>query len=221
MSSISGVGQQQTAAAAKDSGAKLTSDFNAFLKMLTTQLQNQDPLKPMDATQFTQQLVAFSQVEQQIQQTGKLQAMLDRMAANDLANAAAFVGRQIEIAKPQAPLTELGASWSYELATASDSTTLEIVDGNGRVVKTLTGETGSGPHWLGWDGKSEDGVALPNGAYTLKVTALTASGTQVQAGAYGQGFVDSAGIVAGSPVLNMGDMSIPLANLRKVGSYAS
>lgn len=217
MNSVSGISQQPVVG---DSRTKLTADFNAFLKMLTTQLQNQDPLKPMDATQFTQQLVTFSQVEQQIQQTGKLQAMLDRMAASDLANAAAFVGRYVELSKPEAPLTGVGASWTYELAAPSGSTSLEIVDKDGRSVKTLTGETRAGPHHLAWDGLSEDGTPMPNGVYTLKVTAQTSSGTKVQASAYGQGFVESAGMAAGSPVLNMGDMTIPLTQLREVGPYA-
>lgn len=220
MDSVTSIGQQ-TQAQKTDSGTKLTSDFNAFLKMLTTQLQNQDPLKPMDATQFTQQLVTFSQVEQQIQQTGKLQAILDRMATSDLANATGFVGREVELYVPEAPLTPEGASWTYELAIASQSTALEIYDADGRKVRTLTGSTAAGAHSLAWDGKSDDGEALPEGTYTLKVTALSAAGEKLETSAHGRGLVDSAGLVAGAPVLNIGDMTVPIAVLRKAGPKSS
>lgn len=71
-------------------------DFTMFLRLLTTQMQNQDPLDPMDTSRYTQQLVQYSQVEQSIQQTGLLRDMLGRPSANDMTEAAALIGREAE-----------------------------------------------------------------------------------------------------------------------------
>lgn len=210
-------GTAGTTAAKPDAGTKLTSDFNSFLKMLTTQLQNQDPLKPMDATQFTQQLVSFSQVEQQIQQTSKLQAMLDRMAANDLATATSFIGHGVELNRPDAPLTEHGAQWSYMLAASADTVELQVQDAKGKTVQTLAGETSPGEHALTWDGTLADGTDAAPGAYKLVVVAKNAAGNEVKADVYGQALVDSVGLVAGVPTVNMGALSAPLSDIRCVG----
>lgn len=200
-----------------ESQAKLTSDFNAFLKMLTTQLQNQDPLKPMDAAQFTQQLVSFSQVEQQIQQTSKLQQLLDRMAASDLATATSLIGQRVEFAQPTALLTDQGAHWSYRLAGSAVESSLEIRDSKGKTVRILSGETAKGEHDFAWDGTLANGSKAPSGVYTLVVTAKASNNAEIKAEVYGQAVVDSVGLSNGAAVVNMGAMSVPLTELRRVG----
>ena len=89
-------GATTTAAAATNALGKTSADFNMFLKLLTTQMQNQDPLKPMDSTEYTAQLAQFSQVEQTIQQTGTLKDILSRLSGQDLAQASGLIGREAE-----------------------------------------------------------------------------------------------------------------------------
>jgi flagellar basal-body rod modification protein FlgD len=79
---------------AAQSTSGVGADFNMFLKMLTVQMQNQDPLDPMDTSEYTKQLVQFSQVEQSMQQTGVLKDILTRVSGQDMAQASAFIGRE-------------------------------------------------------------------------------------------------------------------------------
>src|SRR4051812_13135181 len=85
-------GTNTTPAAAATKG--IGADFNMFLKLLTTQMQNQDPLNPMDTSQYTQQLVQYSQVEQTVQQTGTLKDILTRLTSQDMAQASSYIGKE-------------------------------------------------------------------------------------------------------------------------------
>src|SRR3954471_22938040 len=96
-------------------GSGTSADFNMFLKLLTTQMQNQDPLSPMDTAQYTQQLVQFSQVEQSIQQTGTLKDILSQLSSGNVATAAGFIGKEASFDSSIAGLSDSGpAKWSWE-----------------------------------------------------------------------------------------------------------
>ncbi|HZZ11369.1 MAG TPA: flagellar hook capping FlgD N-terminal domain-containing protein, partial [Paraburkholderia sp.] len=86
-----------TAAGAGQSTAsqQLAGNFDTFLTLLTTQLQNQDPLSPMDSTQFTQQLVAFSGVEQQINTNNNLQSLIALNQSQQAASAVSYIGHSV------------------------------------------------------------------------------------------------------------------------------
>src|SRR5690349_19629108 len=85
-------------------GATIGGDFNTFLKMLTTQLQNQDPTNAMDPTQMTNQLVAFAQVEQQISMNTNLNSLISLQQAQSLTTGASLVGRKVELSGSTLPL---------------------------------------------------------------------------------------------------------------------
>src|SRR5580692_10550111 len=93
------------AAATTASTQQLTGNFDTFLQLLTTQLQNQDPLNPMDSNQFTQQLVEFSQVEQQINTNTNLQSLISLTGANAGAGAVSYLGKDVTITNGNAALT--------------------------------------------------------------------------------------------------------------------
>src|SRR6201996_902989 len=112
----------------------LTSNFNTFLTLLTTQLQNQDPLSPMDTNQFTQQLVSFSQVEQQINTNSNLQQLIQLQGAGESISALPLVGQNIEYNSPTAPLSDGQANFAYNLSGATSATALTVVNSNGQVV---------------------------------------------------------------------------------------
>src|SRR5580704_9288521 len=127
-----GVNVAPTTSASATSGVPaFTSNFNTFLTMLTTQLQHQDPLSPLDTSQFTQQLVSFSEVEQQINTNKNLQQLIQIQNTNQASAATPLVGQTIEYSSATAPLASGQAGFSYTLPSAASSVNLSVKDANG------------------------------------------------------------------------------------------
>ncbi len=168
-----------TASASATAQKSLSSNFDTFLKLLTAQLQNQDPLKPQDSSQFTQQLATFSGVEQSIKQNQNLETLIGEIKTSNLSAATNYIGQIATASTPNLTSDGSGGTWSYNLGTASATTTLTVTNSTGHAVRSTTGSTDSGNHSFNWDGKDSNGNALPAGDYTLSVTAKTASDTNV------------------------------------------
>lgn len=155
---------------------KLSQDFDDLLILLTTQLQNQDPLSPMESTEFTNQLVQFSQVEQQINMNQKLNQMLSLQLAGTSNVALGYVG--LDVSYIGDLFYHPGEGKTHELhyalpEKALGGTTIYIRDAEtGDVVRTVKGEMDAGNHTFKWDGLDDDGVALPVGNYRFTVDAL-------------------------------------------------
>src|SRR3954470_2153628 len=134
-------------------GSGTSADFNMFLKLLTTQMQNQDPLDPMDTAQYTQQLVQFSQVEQSLQQTSTLKDILAQLTGGGMADAAAFIGKEAHF---NTAVSGLGASspasWSWQAAGAISSMTATVLDASGQVVSSGTVSPNAASGRFNWDG---------------------------------------------------------------------
>ena len=175
-----------------DQAANTTSgvgaDFNMFLKMLTVQMQNQDPLDPMDTSEYTKQLVQFSQVEQSMQQTGVLKDILSRVSSQDMAQASAFIGREARFDSNVSGLGATGnANWTVAPARAAESMTVKVTDAAGKVVSEQTIDASTSR--FSWDGKLADGTRAPEGAYKLAVTAKDKTGAAIGVGINGVGIV--------------------------------
>ena len=186
------------AAAEPSAGAKLTADFDIFLSLLTTQLQYQDPLDPMDSSEYTQQLVSYSQVEQAIQQTQKLDAILAAMSAQDLAGASSLIGREVGIYAADQVAGADGASWVYEVPDGAALTQLRVTDALGQEVYAAAGESAAGRHDLSWSG-GEAGQS-----YTLAVTAFSPGGRPLAARTLVFGRVAGVEALAGDIILDLG-----------------
>ena len=119
---------------------QLSGNMNTFLTLLTTQLQNQDPLSPMDSTQFTQQLVEYSQVEQQINTNSNLQNLISLQQAGAGAAAVGYLGKNVTVTNGNAALTNGSATWNYNLPAAAATTTLTVTDATGKTVYTGSGQ---------------------------------------------------------------------------------
>lgn len=164
-----------------DSSQKtLAGNFDTFLTLLTTQLKNQDPMQPMDANQFTQQLVQFSGVEQSIQTNKNLESILSVSRSGQAAGAVSYIGHSVTATSDKAALKNGAATWNYELAGPAAETSLMVTDANKKVVAVLPGETTQGAHSVQWNGKDSSGAALPDGVYTLQVVAKDANDETVQ-----------------------------------------
>lgn len=160
-----------------DSAASLADNFDTFLNILTAQIQNQDPLEPMDSSQFTEQLVQFSGVEQQIKSNKSLEALLAASNASTGAALSGYLGQEAEIASAGAAFTGDPVRWRYYLPTDAASTTVTVTDAKGKVLFSKAGELGSGAHDFTWDGVMNNGeVAETDQAYWISVVAEDANG---------------------------------------------
>src|SRR5690348_5297014 len=169
-----------------------TSNFNTFLTLLTTQLQNQDPLSPVDTRQFTQQLVGFSEVEQQINTNKNLQQLIQLQTSYEAIAAAPLVGQTIQYSDATASLAGGAAGFSYSLPSNAASVNLLVEDASGNVVYSTSGNLNAGTHDFVWDGKTSAGVQMPDGGqYTLQVVAKDARNNPISA------TVSSYGVVSG------------------------
>jgi flagellar basal-body rod modification protein FlgD len=174
-----------------DALSQLSSNFQTFLSLLTTQLKNQDPLSPLDSNQFTQQLVQMSGVEAQLSGNALLQKVADN-TGNGVSTAVGLIGKDVRAVSDTADLKAGKAAWTYNLPSDAADLKLEVVDSSGKVVHAeAPSTTKAGDHDFTWNGKDMSGNAMPDGAYTLRVTALDGSGASLATQTYVQGHVTS------------------------------
>src|ERR1700734_2480669 len=210
--SSTGTGSSTTGNSAMD---QLSGNFDTFLQLLTTQLQNQDPLSPMDSNQFTQQLVEFSQVEQQIDSNTNLQTLISQGTSQSGAYATSYLGKTVTVSGGQGALTNGQAQWNYNLAAAATSTTLTVTNASGQAVFTGSGQTTAGNNTFSWNGEDNNGNQLADGTYTLSVSA-TNRGTAVTTAVTSAGTVSEVDMTSGSPQLVIGSMEVPLSSIGEV-----
>ena len=194
---------------------QLSGNMNTFLTLLTTQLQNQDPLSPMDSTQFTQQLVEYSQVEQQINTNTNLQTLITQGQSQSGAYATGYLGKVVTVSGGEGALTNGQAQWTYNLAAAATSTTLSVTNANGQVVYSGAGQTAAGSNTFTWNGEDLNGNQLPDGTYTLAVNASNA-GTAVTTTVSSSGTVSEVNMTGGTPQLVIGAMQVPLTSIGEI-----
>ena len=189
----------------------LSTNFDTFLTLLTTQLQNQDPLSPMDSSQFTQQLVQFSSVEQQINANKNLESLISLTKARSSADAVSYLGKTVTTTDGNAALQNNKAEWTYSLDQDASTNALMVSDAQGRVVYATAGATGSGAHDFTWNGTDLSGNPLPDGAYTLTVHALLGNGNPVTNTVKSQGQVTEVDLSGSEPLLMLGPMGVPIS----------
>jgi flagellar basal-body rod modification protein FlgD len=168
--SVSASGTSPTSAAR----TQLSDNFDTFLSLLTAQLSNQDPLDPMDSAQFTEQLVQYSQVEQQITTNDQLASLLEQTRVGAAASASAFLGHTATISTATAKLGEDGAVWAYDAPGSVGEITAAVKNAAGNTVYTAKIPPGAGT--FEWSGRTFSGAAAPEGFYTLSLSAKDAAG---------------------------------------------
>ncbi len=200
------------------SATKLNDDFSQFLNLLTTQLQNQDPLNPMDSAEFTNQLVQFSQVEQQLRSNDTLDKLLTMQTLNLTALGVSFIGKNVEVTGRT--FESNGTSpvpMGYLLPEAAEIGTLSIIDQTGAVVYSQRAETSAGRHEFIWNGKDNNGLTLPAGTYEIRVGATGAEGKALNVSTFVPGHVDGVESADdGSLLLTVGDMKVAITDVRKI-----
>lgn len=170
-----------------DDAGQINKDFNFFLKMLTTQLQNQDPTEPMDVSQMTQQIATYSGVEQQIKTNKALESLLKSNSQSQLSTAVSYMGKEVETNGNVGTLAyaqnggDLGtAEFTYTLPKDVASTEVKIKNKDGVVVFSGSGTVLEGENKVTWDGVSSiSKKQVPAGDYTIEVTGKAANGDNI------------------------------------------
>jgi flagellar basal-body rod modification protein FlgD len=158
------------------SAASLSDNFDTFLTILTAQIQNQDPLEPMDSTQFTDQLVQFSGVEQQIRVNTQLETLIKATNSSAGASLSGYLGQEAEIDSAGAQFTGEAINWRYELPSDATSTTVTVTDAAGKVLYSKAGELAAGSHEFIWNGElNAGGAAAEDQPYWISVVAEDAN----------------------------------------------
>jgi len=197
------------------SSQTLADNFTAFLQLLTTQLRNQSPLDPLDTNQFTQQLVQFAQVEQQLKSNTQLETLVNIAQNSDKTAAIAFVGQRVVIDGATARLDSGGATWAFAVDKPA-SADVTITDKNGQVAYTGSFTVEPGTQVFTWDGKGNDGSQWPAGDYTISVVAKDASGQSVAISTEVQGVVEGADLTKSPPLLQMGGLNFTIDQIKRI-----
>ena len=187
---------------------QLNEDLNRFLKLLITQLQNQDPLEPMSATEFTSQLVQFAGVEQQINANANLEKLLKLQQTSQISSMVGFIGNAVEARGNTVYLEDGLAESTYTLDVNADDITITVRNAAGLTVFTVDGEPGIGSHDFLWDGKDKNGILQPDGAYIIIVSALDREDNLLDVSQTVSGRIIGAGAEDGVVSLFMGDVVI-------------
>jgi flagellar basal-body rod modification protein FlgD len=194
----------------------IAGNFQTFLTLLTTQLKNQNPLDPLDTNQFTQQLVQFAGVEQQLRQNEQLSTLVSLEKSAQTTTALAYVGQTVAVDGQTAALNSSGqANWTLQVPKTSSST-VTITSATGQTVYTGSYTMNPGTQTFTWDGRDNSGVKWPAGNYKLSVTAKDTSGQAVSIATEVQGIVDSVDLTQSPPVLSIGGQNFTLDKIKRL-----
>src|SRR6476620_4053760 len=194
----------------------IANNFMAFLQLLTTQLQNQNPLEPLDTNQFTQQLVQFAQVEQQLRSNDQLETLVALQKSTQASAALDFVGKTVVISGATTHLgTDGNTVWTFSSPKPA-SATVTIKDSTGQTAFSSNYAINSGRQDFVWDGRGTNGQRWPAGNYTMTITAKDANGQNVAITTDVQGIVDSADLSQTPPVLSIGQLTFTLDQIKRV-----
>lgn len=217
MTSVTGAGPVADPAGTSVASSKFNADFNMFLKLLTAQMQNQDPLDPMDTSEYAQQLVQYSQVEQSIQQTGTLQSILSQLSGQNMAQASAYIGKEARFDSPIAGLGSEPASWTYYVDGAPTTIKATIKDASGKVVHEETIDAANQGRYS-WDGMRADGTKAPEGAYALSLQVEGSDGGELKTTINSVGIVKDVVTDGMSIMLGVNGIRMPVNGLVGVSS---
>ena len=195
--------------------SSLASNFTTFLTLLTTQLKNQNPLDPLDTNQFTQQLVQFAQVEQQMKSNDQLSSLVKLEKSAQSTTALAYVGSTVVVDGSTTALTSTGATWSFNVSKPSTAS-IVIKDSTGQTAYTGTFAGTPGLMNFTWDGRGNDGKSWPAGNYTMSATAVDANKQSVGISTEVQAVVDSVDLTQDPPTLSVNGQNYTMDKVKRI-----
>jgi flagellar basal-body rod modification protein FlgD len=197
----------------KDAFAELSQNYETFLKLLTTQLQNQDPLKPQDSSEFTKQLVTFSQVEQQISSNKKLDTLINADKTAQAMQSLNYLGSTIEYFSDTVPLSGGKSEIGVTLDSGARTAELVFTDNSGRELSRRSLPIKTETQTVNWDGRDANGNQLPDGSYKVAVIAKSSKDEDVASTIRVAGKVNGVDVANGEPKLLVGSYPVAVSSV--------
>jgi flagellar basal-body rod modification protein FlgD len=204
-----------SSANSNDPLASLSGNFSDFLQMLMTQLQNQDPTSPMDTSQFTSELVQFTGVEQQINMNNNLTQLIQLTQGSEMLQSSSIVGKQVQVTSPQMPLQNGSGKVDFTMPAAGP-VSLTVYDSTGAAVRNVSLDASAGANSWSWDGTSDSGSSLPDGAYKVAITSANADGTTSSVPFTVEGTVTGVQSQNNSVGVELGSLDVNFSNIQQV-----
>jgi flagellar basal-body rod modification protein FlgD len=202
----------------------LAQNFDMFLTLLTAQMKNQDPLSPMDNNQFTQQLVAMTGVEQQLDTNDLLKQLVSNTGGN-IASAVDLIGKNVEANSADTSLSSGKAQWTYHLDSDVPNMKIQVLNSSGQTVDVFApsgDQATAGDHTLSWNGQNINGQTLPDGVYTLSLTTQGADGGDVAVGTiYQSGPATAVEQSNGQTLVTVNGTKVPLSDIVSITPIAT
>jgi flagellar basal-body rod modification protein FlgD len=215
---ITGINGTSSPNEIKGTDAKQQITRDDFLKLLISQLQNQDPLKPLDNQEFASQLATFNSLEQLIGVNERLETLQSKLLQSNQFGATALIGKQITTGGNQISVSAGESSTiRYRLSADAARVAVNIHNSQGELVRTLEfGNQKSGDQVVQWDGKNSVGKSLPGGIYNFEINAFDGLGKKVAATGQVQGIVNGISLEGSEPILEIGTLKVPLSAVATV-----
>jgi flagellar basal-body rod modification protein FlgD len=194
----------------------LSGNLDQFLRLLTTQLKNQDPTSPTDTNALTQQIASLSQVEQQINTNKNLESLISAFAATQYNSVVNYIGKQIEAPGNVSALKDGNAKFVFYLPKDAQTNQITIKDGNGVTVYTGTAGLDSGRNEFVWNGKNNLGATQPNGIYNITYNTKDSAGGTINTVPYISGRVTSIDSSGGNVYASIGEISVLLTKITSI-----
>jgi flagellar basal-body rod modification protein FlgD len=198
--------------------SQIAGNFQSFLTLLTTQLKNQNPLSPLDTNQFTQQLVEFAGVQQQLNTNDSLSTLVSLQQTAQSTQALGFVGKTASVAGSTASLTNGKAAWQLDVPSNSNIN-ITITSSTGQTVFSGTFPANAGNNQpFNWNGQGNDGTQFPDGNYKLTATAKDTSGNTVAVNTQIEGLVSSVDLTQSPPLLSIDGQTFTVNQIRSIAN---
>jgi flagellar basal-body rod modification protein FlgD len=215
-SSTSSTSSSSASSANALASQQIAGNFQSFLQLLTTQLQNQNPLDPLDTNQFTQQLVEFAGVQQQLNTNDSLATLVSLQQATQSTEALSYVGKTVTVSGNTATMANSEAVWALSVPSAS-TVDVSIANSTGATVFTGTYNVSAGNNQpFEWNGMGSDGTQNPDGNYTLTATAKDSGGNTVGVTTSVGGVVSSVDLTQSPPLLTVGGQTYTLSQIQSI-----
>ena len=219
-SSAATAGSASTAATAAQTGqaalASLSGNFQDFLGMLMTQLQNQDPTSPLDTNQFTQELVQFSGVEQQITTNSSLTQLIQLTQSGQVMQGTAMTGKPVTVTATQIPLQNSTGSVGFT-APIAEPAAIVIDNAAGQTIRSVALNATAGANSWTWNGTDNSGNTVPDGAYAISVIGANADGSTSALPFTVTGTATGVQNTASGLQLSLGALTVPFTAVQSVG----
>jgi flagellar basal-body rod modification protein FlgD len=193
----------------------IAGNFQLFLQLLTTQLKNQDPTSPLDTNQFTQQLVQFASVEQQLKTNTNLDAIVALNKSQQATSALNFVGASVVADGASTEYKDGVAVWNVTSPSVA-AADISVLDSNGNTVWTDKQTLAQGIQSYAWNGRTSTGQLAPEGSYTIQINALDSTGTPVKTSTDFSGTVTGVDLTGNQPLLLVGSTYLTIQQIKGV-----